>query len=144
MDIVPTLLDLLGEDSPSHLEGKSLKPLLENSNKKHDNPVFIEWNGSNNGIGLLGKKKIPDWMGEFASKDKITKAIKDPVRTCITPDGWKLNLSTIGEHELYDLNNDPGETVNLYSRNKYKEKIDAMKNKIIEWQKNTKDEVKLD
>ncbi|TIT05872.1 MAG: phosphonate monoester hydrolase, partial [Mesorhizobium sp.] len=29
VDILPTLLDLLGEDPPPHLDGRSLKPFLE-------------------------------------------------------------------------------------------------------------------
>ena len=45
IDLVPTILDLLGESQPDHLEGKSLVPVLRGEETLDDNDVFIEWNG---------------------------------------------------------------------------------------------------
>lgn len=84
VDLVPTLLDLLGQPVPANLQGNSWAPYLENPDRFPARDVFIQWNSPG-----------------------------DPVRTIIIPDGFKLNCSPLGEHELYDLVNDPGETCNL-------------------------------
>ena len=46
IDLVPTLLDLLGEPVPGHIQGKSLVPALAGDASLEDNDVFIEWNGT--------------------------------------------------------------------------------------------------
>lgn len=40
IDVYPTLVDLLGEARPSHLEGRSLKPLLEEPEREWDHAVI--------------------------------------------------------------------------------------------------------
>ena len=45
VDLVPTMLDLIGESLPDHLEGKSLVPVLRGEETLAGNDVFIEWNG---------------------------------------------------------------------------------------------------
>ena len=46
--------------------------------------------------------------------DEVNREMRTPWRSVITPDRWKLNLSTHDQCELYDLNNDPAELNNLY------------------------------
>lgn len=65
----------------------------------------------------------------------------DPVRTLIAPDGWKLNCSPLGEHELYCLRDDPGECRNLYLRNRGK--AHDLRDAILRWQERTDDTVAL-
>ena len=43
------------------------------------------------------------------------------------------------EFELYDLENDPHEVVNLAGKKKYNEVFESLKQKIYDFQKNTKD-----
>ena len=45
VDLVPTMLDLLSESLPDHVEGKSLVPVLRGEETLAGNDVFIEWNG---------------------------------------------------------------------------------------------------
>jgi arylsulfatase A-like enzyme len=40
LDIYPTLADLIGVEAPSHLEGRSLRPLLENPLRKWDHAAI--------------------------------------------------------------------------------------------------------
>ena len=85
--------------------------MTEGASAPADN-VFIMWGGPNNGItDRIGEVAIPDWMADLAPRAEIEAAFRDPVRTVITPDGWKLNYSPLGEHELYNLRQDPGETL---------------------------------
>ena len=77
------------------------------------------------------------------SHDELEEAITDPVRTVVTPDGWKLNYSPLGEHELYHLFRDPGEIVNLFGRKQNRAIVDELLDRILQWQKRTGDSVKL-
>jgi len=135
IDIVPTLLDLLNQPIPKQLQGESLCKLLESENAGSKRNIFIEWNGPNSGIS----GRIPSELEEGVSCDELEKAISDPVRTVITPDGWKLNYSPRGEHELYNLFKDPKEAVNVFKLKENKPIIDKLVNLIIQWQKANKD-----
>ncbi len=108
IDLVPTLLDVMRQPVPEALEGKSLRQAAEGTVTELDQDIVIEWNGSN---GYSPNVELPD-----ATKEQILESWSDPVRTLVTAQGWRFTCSPLGEHELYDLNVDPGETTNLAAR----------------------------
>ena len=143
VDLVPTLLDLMGQPIPDHLEGKSLRPYIEAAGDVPLDDVFIEWNGHNNGLGdVIGRVSIPESMRDLAPEQEIVAAITDPVRTVITVDGWKLNWSPLGEHELYCLEDDPLEVSNLAGPDT-RGLVAGLADKIRRWQERTRDTVVL-
>jgi hypothetical protein len=83
-------------------------------------------------------------MRELGSPDEIAAAITDPVRTVVTADGWKLNLSPLGEHELYHLAEDPYETRNLASQAEMQPKMVGLAERIRRWQARTGDTTETD
>ncbi|MBT3192098.1 MAG: sulfatase-like hydrolase/transferase [Verrucomicrobia bacterium] len=143
IDVVPTLLDLMDHSIPQQLQGESLRELLETDNAISTRNAFIEWNGPNSGIvgEATDNFRLPSRLEGVVSCDELKEAITDSVRTVISPDGWKLNCSPLGEHELYDLNNDPGETVNIFAENK--EPARKLREEIVTWQQETGDTVEL-
>ena len=113
IDLVPTLLDLMGRRSAgAKLPGKSLAPLMRGEELPEDD-VFIQWNG-----------------------DVTT-------RTVVTADGWKLCLSKGDKSQLFNLNKDPGETINLFDSGRHSDIIDRLTKKIHEWQEKVQDAVKV-
>jgi len=136
IDLVPTLLDLMGEAVPPGLEGRSLKPLLDGKELPNGD-VFMEWNGSDTGVSRLDSRLDPALLG------KASKAVADPVRTIVTPEGWKFNWTGLGENELYDLNADPHETRNLAAKPEYRTFIHGLAERIGAWQARTNDHVVL-
>ncbi len=62
-----------------------------------------------------------------------------PHRAVVTGDGWKLNLAVGDQCELYDLNNDPYEQVNLFDDAAYSDRVVEMAWKIRRWQIETGD-----
>ena len=66
-----------------------------------------------------------------------------PWRSVISPEGLKLNLHAIDHCELYDLNNDPFEQINLYNHPNYQEIIKVLATKIYNWQIETNDDSKI-
>jgi arylsulfatase A-like enzyme len=87
VDVVPTILDLLGVPAPALAEGESLRPLLEGTAKERrkGDAVYSELH------------------------------IKGPPRVMLRTRGYKAVCTTSGEPEMteyFDLPGDPGETRN--------------------------------
>lgn len=144
VDLVPTLLDLMGQPIPDGLQGVSLRRQLEEGGRDAPRDVFVEWNGHNNGFGdVIGRVSIPEPLQGFANEDDVVAAITAPVRTVITHDGYKLNCSPLGEHELYDLGDDPLETRNLASEPERQPVVEDLAARIHSWQERTGDTVSL-
>jgi len=120
VDLVPTLLDIMGKPVPKELEGYSWKPMLDGTGEPTEKDVFIEWSPN-------GKSDEAD----------------HPVRTIITPEGWKFNWSAFGQHELYNLNEDPFESINLVRRGEHRPLIEKLMKRIKAWQTRTHDIVEL-
>ncbi len=89
-DLAPTVLDIA--DLPRHpgMQAKSLWPVLTGANDQHRDDVYCEYHNAN-----------PDSPGRFL--------------TMIRTHDWKLvNVHGHDTGELYDLQNDPDETWNLW------------------------------
>ncbi|MFW6153850.1 MAG: sulfatase [Planctomycetota bacterium] len=142
IDVVPTLLDLMGQPAPEHLQGRSLRPAMAAAAGAVDRPAVIEWNGPNNGLGdATGRVRIPEWMSAMADPTRIEAATCDPVRTVVTPDGWKFTCSPLGEHELYHLADDP-----IEARNVVEDRRDVaarLRDELVRWQAAAGDGVTL-
>jgi len=138
IDIVPTLLDLLDAPVPDRLPGKSLRPCLEAGEEPPPEPVFIEWNGTD--AGLPAEGVLPDWVRP-GEAHRARASFADPVRTVVTPDGWKFNCSPLGEHELYHLARDPYETRNVFGEERSRAR--ALRETLARRQKRTGDTVPL-
>jgi arylsulfatase A-like enzyme len=85
LDLVPTLMDMIGADAPGGLDGRSLAPALRNETELDIVPVFTQFTG-NNGPSVARYAVI---LGDF-----------------------KLILDASDRSELYDLTSDPLEMNN--------------------------------
>lgn len=121
VDLVPTLLDLLGVPAPQTLHGKSLRSVLESQRSLEDNDVFIEW-------------ETPD--------DNPTHGIPGRWRTIISDD-WKLNVTTNDRAELYDLAADPQESTNLMDDAAAEPHVERLMRRLQRWQILTGDTLPL-
>ena len=88
VDILPTVLDLIGEEGPAEIQGHDLKALERGAPRA----VFSE--------------SFPNISPVGSRFDRIERAVflKE----------WKLIRSTNRENELYDLSKDPREQDNLF------------------------------
>ena len=137
IDLVPTLLDLMNLPVPDNLQGKSRKAEIHDGTTMLKDDVFIEWSAEQHVVDLDAHSD--HWWASAGTKEEIQKSDGDPVRTIITADGWKLNLSACGETELYNLFTDPRETHNLCSFAGYLTVVDKLKAKIDAWRDRTGD-----
>lgn len=102
-DIYPTLCELTGLKTGKHLDGKSLKPVLQNKNAVvHDYAISQYPRGFNNdprgimGYSLRNKQyRYTEWIGGSFTTAQL------------------FDVSKVKAVELYDYVNDPLETKNL-------------------------------
>ncbi|MGC9450081.1 MAG: sulfatase-like hydrolase/transferase [Oceanipulchritudo sp.] len=102
VDLVPTLLELMGAPVPGHLQGQSRAGLLqEGKEARLEEDVVVTWNTS-----CEYNWENPRNAGEVATMEDV--------RTLVTPDGWRFShYPESGNHELFNLREDPLERRNL-------------------------------
>ncbi|MDP6514277.1 MAG: sulfatase-like hydrolase/transferase [SAR202 cluster bacterium] len=128
IDLVPTLLDLMGEPIPEGLHGQSRVEVLKGEATLDDNDVFIEHNG-------IGDRDLGNPL--------INEMNNLPWRSVVTADRWKLNLCAGDQCELFDLNTDPIEEHNLFDDPAQRDRIRLMATKIRLWQHQVGDDAPL-
>jgi arylsulfatase A-like enzyme len=133
IDFVPTLLDLLGQPKHPQCAGKSLLPLIREEGVPPGN-VFLEW--------APNRTKIKKGS-RLARRRMIKRAVEESTRTVVSPDGWKLCLRDKDLNELYNLQNDPLETRNLYADRQYASVISRFAGVIHRWQQWENDKLRL-
>ena len=135
IDLVPTLLDIMGKPMPDRFPGRSLLPAIRKGS--HQEHVFIEWNPNRPG----GKKEItpPGFQA-----DAVRKAMQAHTRTVIAPEGWKLCLSDADKHQLFNLKRDPWENQNLFYAGQHDDVIRRLTQEIHKWQRGVNDPVVVD
>ncbi len=98
VDIFPTFAEIAGFSAYGNVDGRSLLPLIENPGAEwNDRMTFFH-------LGRWGKKGVPGWDNGHCDPDKA-KFENFAVRT----EQWRL----VGTDELYDIQNDPGENINV-------------------------------
>jgi arylsulfatase A-like enzyme len=135
IDMVPTLLELMGAEPKRPLPGQSLVPLVQGKKVAEDH-VFVEWNPA---PGKVTHEEIPGKQ----SGDELKRVAKTSTRTVISPDGWKLCLSDRDKCQLFHLAEDPGETKNLFDSGRHQEVIQRLTERIHGWQERVGDRVRV-
>jgi arylsulfatase A-like enzyme len=136
INMIPTLLDLLGVDYARSFPGRTLVPLLKGRSATQRD-VHIEWNPNS------GALKVKKGGTTLASKAEMRRVEDEQTRTVICPDGWKLCLSDTDKSQLFNLRDDPGETTNLFGSDLHKDIIGRLTKKVHNWQSRVKDTVEI-
>ena len=104
VDVMPTVLDLLGLDIPAFVQGRSLAPALRDSTQSGREYVVSSLPFANPGDPVL-------------SVDNFLRDLKDPPVTTVTSGEWSLLYSPApGVSQLYNLNTDPQQLDNVIAR----------------------------
>ena len=108
MDFYPTFLEIIGMEPPENLDGLSLWPLLKGRGSLSERPLFFHFP-----VYLQAYRK-----GYDDGRDPLFRTRPGSV---IIEGKWKLHYYyEDGGKELYNLNTDPGERINLTSINTIK------------------------
>jgi arylsulfatase A-like enzyme len=85
-DLLPTLLDYAGAPLPDGLHGRSLRPLLEQRSESWRDDFYVQT--------ITHRRKVE--------------------QRCVRTSAWKLIVDAEGQHELYNLQADPEEELDVY------------------------------
>ena len=117
VDIVPTFFDFAGIDLPWEMHGQPLTPLLEDPNADWDRPMLLTGTGRMYGSAT---NVIP--TGEAAMHGDV------PWYVMLRDGKYKYVRPLIEDlEELYDLDADPDELVNLAVQAEHRETLERMR-----------------
>ena len=109
IDLAQTILDYAGFQEGKEMQGKSMSQLLDNedSNNTWRNSIYFHHNE------FPGDQMIAKHYGIRTLKHKL------------------IHFYQFDEWEFYDLENDPTESKNLYSKESYSSELEKMKQLLI-------------
>ncbi|RMF92166.1 MAG: DUF229 domain-containing protein [Planctomycetota bacterium] len=153
IDLMPTLLDMVGLEPPADIDGRSFRPLLEGKPFEGREYVFTQFHET------AGRKRYPmravqdgdflyifnPWSdGEriFRNESQAGRSMKAMLEAAKTdPDidaRCKLFLHRVPE-ELYDLRSDPDGLHNLIDDPTYAPVLKRLRNQLDNWMERTSD-----
>ncbi|MCG8696749.1 MAG: sulfatase [Bacteroidales bacterium] len=161
IDIFPTLLDIIGVETPNNLDGESFNGVLTGKDNAHREYIYTTHTGDvnmnvypirsirsdkfkyimnvlpycyhTNHSDILRKDGAGAYWDSWDSIAKIdTKAAETISKYYIRP-----------PEEFYDIINDPNEQNNLVNDCNYKKEIAKMKHLLEDWMKQQGDELRL-
>ena len=111
IDLLPTILNACGIETPDGIDGKSLIPLIEGRTDNHYQSVFAEVHLVNHqGKVIMHRKKKFKYVYHWLTHDV---------------------------DELYDLQADPGELINLFNNDSHEDIAREMREGVINWAQKT-------
>ncbi len=117
VDLVPTLLDLMGIDLAGQVDGVSRAGALRDPRSWRSENIRVEWTDGGN----------PAENG----------------RSRVAADGWKLNLYHDDAPELFNVTSDPGEIHNRVAEPAQRDRVRRLADELRGWQQATADTLPL-
>jgi arylsulfatase A-like enzyme len=104
IDMMPTILDILGKEIPSNVEGRSLLPMMKDSSIHGYDHVFCSSSYVN--VGDTDN-----------SVDGVTRLAEKASMATVTTEEWTLLYDIeSGGSELYNIKSDPGQKKNVINK----------------------------
>jgi len=114
VDLAPTFLDVAGIAKPTQMQGQSFLPLLKGQSIPWRDKIFYEYY----------------WEYDFPMTPTVFGVRTDKYKYMHYQGIWDTN-------ELYDIENDPDETINLIGKPEYQQLIKQFATEIFDWLQST-------
>ena len=153
VDILPTLLDSIGADTPKSFQGRSFLPLLKGESQRDRNWVFKEYNensrGDRNPMRAIesqrflyvfnpwsdGRRTMTSATSSTATHQRMLELAKENPPLADRMDFLEHRVL----EEFYDIQNDPNALVNLIADPQYQPEITQLRNALEESMRDTND-----
>jgi len=139
IDLMPTLAEFAGVDTPEGVHGSSFAGVLRGERATHRQTVFMEHGNPGSplqpgGLTVAQNEELAASPGHHLS-DAVSRGRVKAVRT----DRYKYCHTPGDVDELYDIHEDPHELVNLANNPAHAETIHACRAKLLDWAIETED-----
>jgi arylsulfatase A-like enzyme len=147
MDLLPSLLDLIGAEIPSNIEGKSFLPILKGEEEKIRSEIFIEKSHHDIYDPMRGIRTDKyKFIKNFEKSDVLFKIPLDMTEDArcgnvIINRYPELYAKKRMDEELYDLEADPNEMNNVIDDPDYKAIASELREKLNAWMEQTNDPI---
>jgi len=127
-DVLSTIFELCGLEVPNDNQGRSFAGLITKSDNvsKYIQREFVY------AENIIPEVITNEYIDYRYKKDKGIKGIRHPDAKMIRSRKWKYNYY-IDSEELFDLENDPGETENLAYLQDYRDVVQKLRKKLLDW-----------
>lgn len=153
LDLMPTFLDVAGAESVDRLPGLNLVPMFDGTKVNWRSYLFTEYH-THSAHNFYPQRTVRDERFKlirnlmpgsvnpgydftrrkfFEEKREVVAAAPDPVRSA-----YAL-MERPPEYELYDLEADPHEFINLAERGEHAEVLERLQDELNRWRKETQD-----
>ena len=140
VDLLPTLLELAGQDVPERVVGRSFLPLLTGGDYQPRDHIFAEmtWHDKYNPMRAIRTEKYK-YIRNFGERPLVYL----PLDIYRAPAGLELRdeyyATRRPEEELYNLEDDPWEQSNLAGKPEYAEQVKAFRGQVQQGREATDD-----
>lgn len=140
IDLLPTLMDIIGAPIPKNIEGESLLPLLHNPNGKIHDAIFgeLSFHEIYNPIRCIRTENYK-YIRNFEPKDTLFQMPKDIIGDPAGKEMKKRYKKQRPMEELYNLEIDPLEKMNLIADPHYSEISNELRHSLRDWMEKTND-----
>jgi len=140
IDLLPTLIDLVGGKIPEDIEGKSFLPILEGEQEKIRSEIYGEKTYHEIYDPMRGiRTEKYKYIKNFEESDTLYQIPKDMMMDPIGKIMSERNNKPRPLEELYDLEKDPDEMNNLIDDSEYSDILEGLRTKLKEWMERTDD-----
>lgn len=141
LDVLPTLFPLLDLPVPSHCEGQSLLPVLQGEDEEIHDYLITSINShvleEPSRAIRTPRYKWVRYFGPQAQEPVMVNIDNGPVKSWLYPEGEAIPERL--PHQLFDLEKDPEELVNLAEDRSYAHIRDKLDDKLMAWMEEKKD-----
>jgi len=144
VDLMPTLCEAVGLETPYGVQGRSLWPLLTGQDypEQEFRSAYVEL-----GYGGLhyGEHDRPPLHFPYDAPrfDELNTVTQSGTVKCVRMDRWKLTYDMLGNGELYDLEADPAELVNRFDDPALVSVRQALVEELLRWTIRAEDDLPL-
>jgi arylsulfatase A-like enzyme/GH43 family beta-xylosidase len=156
IDILPTLLDVAGAESPKGIDGRSFLPVMEQKSEVHRKIIFTTHSGDgNNNVFPIrsartadGWKYIRNLQPQFRNTSHVTSAPSDSGywdswidQAVASPEDRKKVRRYLERpaEELYNVHDDPWEQNNLAAEPAVSDRLAELRRSVDQWMAETGD-----
>ncbi len=140
VDLLPTILRAVGLDVPTTVQGRSFHTLLDGDGYKERDAVYTEqnynaWTDISRAVRTNRYKLIANFTPGRGFSDS-SQTWRPSTKVCFLENAIRTHHPPF---ELYDLETDPLETVNVAEASDYRATFAQMKKRLWNWMQQTQD-----